>query len=578
MITVSYTAANPALAAQIANEVCASYLAEQLNAQLSSAQRASGWFENRLRDLRQQAVDADNAAQQFRVANRLVNTGPSKGLMDEQRLSELTSQMGIVAGQVSQARAQLEQIEQVKKSGAPEATLSDAVKNEVIVRLRQQYLESARNEADFARRYGQTHEAVVNLRNQMAQIRQGIASELDRIGEGYRSDYAIATARQAALQKSMDELMSQASEQGQAQARLRDLESTATSIRAIYDGLLSRYTMSVQQESAPFTAARVVSPATPPIQKSAPKSLLILAGSLAFGGMLGVGMALARELTDRRVRTRQQVVAATSLSVIGILPKMSFSPFTARRASVEERTFVGEASQAVVLDEPFSMFSETVRAIKVAADLAGLRGSSKVISVVSVHPSEGKSTIAMNLARLTAQAGGRVLIIDGDLRHPALSRKLGAASAPGLIHAVAEPSWFEDLFWSDELTTLKFLPAGCTESVINSHEVLSSTAMQRLLTQASDIFDLVIVDLPPLASVVDVSAAAHLIDAFVLAVEWGKTNEDALREVVQSSVIGGKILGVVINKVDVARLDRFDRSAKQVVYSGYYVPGAAVGG
>ena len=498
--------------------------------------------------------------------------------MDEQRLSELTSQIGAVSGQVSQTRAQLEQIEQIKKSGAPEATLSDAVKNEIIVRLRQQYLELARNEADLARRYGQTHETVINLRSQMAQIRQGIASELDRIGEGYRSDYAIAGARLDALQKSLDELLSQASDQAQAQAKLRDLESTANSVRAIYDGLLSRYSMAVQQETSPFTAARVVSVASPPTQKSAPKTLLVLAGAVAFGGMLGIGTALARELTDRRVRTRQQVMAATSLNVIGILPQMSFLPSPARVSSPGKRTFVGEASQAVVLNEPFSMFSETVRGIKVAADLAGLRGSSKVIGVVSALPDEGKSTVAMNVARLAAQAGGCVLVIDGDLRHPSLSRKLGAGSAPGVVQAVDDPRRLEGLLWSDELTALKFLPAGSAERVINSHEVLSSAAMQGLLKHASDVFDLVIFDFPPLASVVDVSAAAHLIDAFVLVVEWGQTSEDSLREVVQSSAINSKVLGVVINKVDLARLEQFDRSAKQVVYSGYYVPGATVGG
>ena len=157
----------------------------------------------------------------------------------------------------------------VLQSNSPEAaviaTVADTLKNEVITKLRSQYLELARREADWTPRYGANHLAVVNLRNQMREIQNSIRDELQRIAETYKSDFEIAKQHEDSVQKQLDQAVSQSQVTNEAQVALRELESNAQTYRALYDNFLQRYMESVQQQSFPITEARVISAATRPL-------------------------------------------------------------------------------------------------------------------------------------------------------------------------------------------------------------------------------------------------------------------------------------------------------------------------
>jgi succinoglycan biosynthesis transport protein ExoP len=269
------------------------------------------------------------------------------------------------------------------------------------------------------------------------------------------------------------------------------------------------------------------------------------------------------------------VASSTALEVIGVLPRLNM-PSDRLPAALPmdgHRSFAGDPIHGVVLEQPFSAFSETIRTIRVAADTASPNGPMKVLGFVSALPGEGKTTVAMNVARLAAQAGERVLIIDGDLRRPSLSRALATPGAPGLVQVLAGQAALDTMLWSDEHTSLRFLPAGITDKLVNSPRILASEAMRLLLQRASARYDLIIADLPPVLSVVDVRAAAHLFDAFVFVVEWGLTSEETLREALAVGDLRSRVLGAVINKANIARMRRFDRTAGELNYiSSYYEP------
>ena len=153
------------------------------------------------------------------------------------------------------------------------ATVADTLKSEVISKLRSQYLELARREADWTPRYGANHLAVVNVRNQMRELQNSIRNELERIAETYQSDFEIAKQHEDSVQKQLDQAVSQSHVTNEAQVALRELESNAQTYRALYDNFLQRYMESVQQQSFPITEARVITAATPPLSKSKPKGV-----------------------------------------------------------------------------------------------------------------------------------------------------------------------------------------------------------------------------------------------------------------------------------------------------------------
>ena len=158
-------------------------------------------------------------------------------------------------------------------------------------------------EADYSVRYGKDHTAVVNMRNQMRDVRRSIGDELGRIGETYKSDYEIAKKRQDEAEKALTALISQSQETNQAEVTLFALQSAAQSYRKIYDSFLGQYTQSVQQQSFPVTEARAISSAS--ASKTSPKPLQVWLVAIFAGGCSGRFRNIA-EIMDRGFRTRNR--------------------------------------------------------------------------------------------------------------------------------------------------------------------------------------------------------------------------------------------------------------------------------
>jgi polysaccharide biosynthesis transport protein len=331
IIQVSFTSLDPKRAAAIADAVANEYIVDQLQAKFQAARQAGGWLRDRLRELREQASAAERAVVEFKVQNNIVSTsggagGAEKRLMTDQQVGELNSQLAIARAQVSEASARFERIQAVLRNGSPDATVdatvTDSLKNDVINKLRSQYLSLAEREADWAKRYGNNHLAVVNLRSQMSEIRHSILDELRRIAESYKSDYEIAKQRQAGIEQELGHAVTRSQSASRAQVQLTELESNAQSYRTLYDDFLQRYTESVQAQSFPVTDARIVTPAAPPLTKSDPKTILVISVSVLGGLILGLAIGHLRDLTDRVFRTREQVERLLALDCLSTVPRI----------------------------------------------------------------------------------------------------------------------------------------------------------------------------------------------------------------------------------------------------------------
>jgi succinoglycan biosynthesis transport protein ExoP len=170
-----------------------------------------------------------------------------------------------------------------------------------------------------------------------------------------------------------------------------------------------------------------------------------------------------------------------------------------------------------------------------------------------------------------AQAGSRVLLIDCDMRNPSLTSGLAPRSDLGLRQVLTQATQSLDgLVWRHSATGLHFLPANLNEAPDNTSSLLSSPAMEQLLKAARSHYDYVVLDFAPMLPVVDVRAAAHLVDGFVLVTGWAQTPMDAVTEAVSlSSAVRTRLLGAVLNKVDMKQMRRYgDYDGKY--YSQYF--------
>jgi polysaccharide biosynthesis transport protein len=189
---------------------------------------------------------------------------------------------------------------------------------------------------------------------------------------------------------------------------------------------------------------------------------------------------------------------------------------------------------------------------------------------VSALPGEGKSTIGMNFAALLSHSGHRTLLIDGDLRNPRLTRTVAPFARHGLLEAVLEKEPIDELLVREPDSTLALLPTVIQGRVPpHTSEFLTSHGMKSVLQQAKNAnFTFILVDLPPFAPVVDARAVMPLLDGVLLVVEWGKTSRALIRSALQSSGIGEKCIGVLLNKVALKKLKFYEGYVPKGYYSG----------
>jgi succinoglycan biosynthesis transport protein ExoP len=566
VLEIRFRSFSPERAAQIANAVADAYIVDQLEAKYQATRRASAWLQDRIKELRQQATMAERAVVEFKGKNNIVDTGGR--LMNEQQLAELNSQLVLARATTAEAKARLERVDQVRRQDVPDATVTDTLRNDVITKLRSQYLDLANREADLSRRYGSGHLAAVNFRNQMREIRLGILDELGRIAQSYKSDYEIAKAREDSVTQSLADIVSQSQTTNQAQIALRELEGTAQTYRALHDNFLQRYMESVQQQSFPITEARLISSAAVPTQKSHPKVLLVLAGAIVGGMVLGLGAAMLRDFSDGVFRTGSQVERTLYVDCLAIVPALKATEkLLVPRGAPPKKPLPGsrvivhrEDRFWTIIDSPFSRFAEALRTVKVAVDVLRATKGHKVIGMTSSLPNEGKSTMSMALALLMAQAGARTIVIDGDLRNPSLSRRLAPEAEAGVLEVISGHAALGDVAWIDPATDVTFMPAFVPTRMANTSDILSSDATRRLFDQLREHYDCIIVDLPPLAPVVDVRVTTPFVDSFIFVIEWGRTRidmaEHALRGV---RGVYDNLLGVVLNKANLGVLNRYER-------------------
>ncbi|MBV8428701.1 MAG: AAA family ATPase [Hyphomicrobiales bacterium] len=584
-IAIDFESLNPDRAAEVANAVANAYVDDVLQAKYDTTRRAVGWLQDRLKELREQSLSADRAVVDFKAKNKIVNVDNSGRLLNEQQIGELNSALVQARAQTAESQARLQRVQQILQSDDPDpassaaATVTDTLHNEVITKLRQEYLDLGAKEADWTVRYGKNHLAVVNLRNQRREIRLSILDELRRIAETYKSEFEISKARENSVQKSLDDIVAQSQTTNEAQVTLHNLDSSAQSYRSLYDNFLQRYMESVQQQSFPVTEARLITQATPPLSNSAPKTPFILGVALMGGLLLGVGFGVLREVSDTVFRTTAQIQDRLHAECIALLPLINGVSKPASRerprspSGVPVQRIIARKQDLfwIMADSPFSRFAESIRSLKVAADLNKGTKPNTIVAVTSSLPNEGKSTIAVALAQLVALTGGKAVLVDCDLRNPSLTRKLAPKANRGLLEVIWGKLPLSEVVWTDPATNLSFVPAVVRGRLADSSEILASEETRKVFEKLRATYDYVIVDLSPLAPVVDVRAMTHLVDSFVFVVEWGRTKIDIAEHVLSGAPgVYENLLGVVLNKVNMKTFARYESSRENYYYNRYF--------
>ncbi|MEO8683824.1 MAG: Wzz/FepE/Etk N-terminal domain-containing protein [Devosia sp.] len=562
IIRISYEASSPELAQRIARGYANAVVQDQLNADLDATKAATEWLQQRLTEIGASQREANLAIQQFRQESGL--SVDQDRTLSNKRIEALSDQLAEAQAATARIRAQSNQLQAVIAAG-PEAAANNVAllaqsdtTNTEITTARNEYANLTGRIAQVTSSFGADHPQLVALNAEKEALNGRIFAQLQGLNEQYLSELAVAEQQEVGLRRDMDNEGQAVDEVNQGQVKLNELQQRSTALGILYNTFLSRYEESIQQQSFPIPAVRIITEALLPEEPSSPRTLIVLAAALLGGLFLGLILATINEMRERAFRTGAQVTSELGLRFLGYLPQLELGRGMRDpklRLSLVHRFLRNQVVRRGP-SAPSTPFLETLKSAKLALRSARKDGGT-VVGIVSVLPGEGKTTFAVSFAEMLAGSGSKVLLIDADLRQPGASRLIGSQAQLGLMHIAEGKSW-RDIAETDEETGLVTIPANASGGGGRTSDFLSSAAMQAFIADSRREFDYVVIDLPPLGPVVDAMSILPWTDGFMLVTEWGKTPRRLVRTLLEREPdLPGDILGVVLNKVDFKKLPRY---------------------
>ena len=323
-------------------------------------------------------------------------------------------------------------------------------------------------------------------------------------------------------------------------AELSRLNSELTQLRQSSAFLLQSYENIRLAEAQSTSNIVVVEEAQTPAIPVRPRTLQNTLLGTVVGLLLSMGIIFLIEYLDDRVRTPEQIDKILKLPVVGLIARMT------------NGAAKGQAG-LIAVREPRSPIVEAFRSLRTNIQFAGVDQPIRTLLVSSAGPSEGKSTVAANLAVVMAQAGLKVALIDCDLRRPTVHKKFEMTNRAGLTDVMLQdPGQWSSVLQPTGVNNLSVVMSGSLPP--NPSELLGSKRMKQFLEHLHKSCDMVIIDAPPLLPVTDALVLAPMTDGVVLVIDYGGTRiGEALQGKTQLDQSGARLLGVVMNKIPTGR-------------------------
>ncbi len=566
MVLVSFESTDPYLAARVANTVVNDYTEYNFRSRYDATRQASGWMEQQLDELKAKVEKSQEALVAYERQNSIVNINDKENLL-EQRLSDLSKDLTSAQND----RAQKESLYQQVTANPNQVAL--LAQNDLLQKLQEKYADVQSQYVDAQSQYGPNFPKVIRLRNQVNEIQSLIDQERKRTIQRIHRDYEAAVGREKILTDLVAEEKGDVGRLNQLLIQHNLLKRDFETNQQMYESLLQRLKDATVSAGLRANNVRLVDSAFPPAYPIRPKKMLYISIGLIAGVFLGIGLAFVAEGLDSSVKSVEDIESLITSPTLVVIPsaKAVGLPRKSWLKSPRETGADGNGKvELAVLERPSSSLAESYRTLRTSILLSTASKPPQALLVTSSHPQEGKTCTSINLGLALAQRGSRVLLIDGDLRRPGISRLLGGRNGKGLSGVLTGAYGFrEALHQMDALPSLWILPAGPPPP--NPAELLSSSSMEDLIRETRKEFDHVVVDSPPLLMVSDAVILSNLVDGVVLVAESGVTNRSALaRAHKMLTMAGAKVLGAVLNKLDVRHNGYYGYYYHYGYYSHYY--------
>jgi capsular exopolysaccharide synthesis family protein len=544
LVELSFYSENAELAARIANQLSTDYIDQNLQVKWDEANKASEWLSGKLVGLKAKLEKSDDALQSYARANSIIFVEEKQNLVNE-RLKQLQEEYT----KAQALRFQKESLYNLVQAGRVQ-DLPGVLSNGLIQNLATRLAELERDYAQLTATVKPEYPKAIALKKQIDAMQESLDRQKKALAENIVDDYRSALANEKFLAQALDEQKKEVNDIAEKSIQYNILKREVDANKQLYEGLLTR--MKEATVSAGLTASnvRIVDTAQVPKAPVKPRVALNLALGIVLGAAFGVGLAFLQEYLDNTLKTPDEVERLLRLPSLGLLP--DYSPDGTGKGSDKGLATVKHGSDGAIAPavQTGREAVEAYRSLRTSI-LLSANPVPKMLLITSAVPSEGKTTITVNLGAMLASLGSKVVIVDCDMRKPSCHRSTGVENKPGFVQCLTGHVELADAILPvPGVPNLSVIPCGPIPP--NPAEVLSSPVTPELFNKLRSQFEYVLVDSPPLLTVSDSRILSTLTDAVVLVTRAYGTPYDVVRRARELLYhTGARILGVALNSVDV---------------------------
>jgi capsular exopolysaccharide synthesis family protein len=527
-IYISYSASDPAYAAKVANAFGEAYIDYQIDLQTTATRRVSDWLGERLVSLRTKLEESERQAQEYREKTGLIDTGGISLL--SQRLSDLNTELTQLQTKSAGANARLATALEVQESGDG-IGLTEVLSSPAIQLLRAEQARVVRAIGEIDESGARMNPQLPQLQSQLASLKRQVAEEIAQVIASLRNEIEVTEKQQREVEANLDAVRRAISDTNMAVVQSAQLDREATANRSIYETYLARYKQTIEQDGIATAEARIISRAMPSARPTSPDKSLWGLAAIILGCGSGLAVALVLHMTDTSVGSMTALQQKTGLAVIGKIPRVPTAEF--RNSS---QMFNGGAADF------YSAFADLQTYIQLEQDKA------RVIAFTSSTDGEGKTFVVANLARSLAVSGVKLIVIDANLRSPALGMEFEVLPSRHLSRAISQEISFDQLIQHDKNASLDIIVAQADDSPPNL--VLGNKRFAALMSELRQRYELILIDAPSVSYDLDLLRIATFSDTTVLVVRQEIANGMGIQSAVTKLHTAGKhITGMVLNGV-----------------------------
>jgi polysaccharide biosynthesis transport protein len=544
LVDIGYSDPDPGRAQRIAAAYADAFIASNLDKRFEANSYAKVFLEDQLQQLKLRVEESQKTMLDYGQKEEIVQTN-DKASIAESNLAGANTALGTLVGERIKNEQQWKQLEPATAINLPQL-----LSNPVIEALRTKRSTLQTEYQQKLPTFKPSYPDMVQLHNQIDEIDRQLGIEVNTLKESYKAAYQASLDQENEMKVRIETLKQQVLDLQKRLIKYNMLKREVDTNQSLYEGLLQRYKEVDVAAGVTANNVFVADKATWPGSPSSPQMTRTLLIWFALGLVAAFGTAFVLDRLDDTLRSPEDLERALGFATLGIIPKIRS----------------GESVEGELAD-PRSRVSEAYRSLCTSLQLSTESGLPKSLLITSAGPAEGKSTTCVMLARHFAKVGLKVLLVDADLRKPSLHTKLNLDNAVGLTNYLTGASTPPELFQKTELPNLALLASGPLPP--NAADLLGSSRLLSLFSVGLEVFDLIVLDSPPVMGLADAPLLSSAAAATVFVVGAGQIRTRVIQAALKRLVLArASLIGTVLTRFD-AR-SSYGYGYGRYEYHGYY--------